>query len=556
MMDRPDPVSRVAPPSTIITHSIAHTANSHPPPGAGSSRHGTSRSGAAEPSRSKGIVPLSIADHSATAARPAGRFCATFARVLRPAAVNRTRLPSCPSWFPFATRPLTLRPLHRRDRGGAGTDIARDRLRGRWQHRYGTATTGRPAGAVPAGRAPPPRLVRAERRHRDGRAGGERHLDRHAGRRRAERPGRHPRPARPRPGRGRAGADRRPPRHPAGHAQQARGLPPGERDPRPAARRCHAGHRMRAQGVPPRRVPGAAAFRPHAPLSAGAVHPGGRPRRVRAGQPPAADARAIQLRHAGPAVGRDLRPGGRVLAAAPLASARWWSTPDAAALELRRERVARRLAVVETGLVAGRLAAGRAWPCAAAGGAAHWTPRRRPARPRSCWWPPQPARWGCRGRSWPTPPGSGFGTWAGCLLAILAETGGVRGRLPLGAPGGPRLGGAAHPRPAGPAGRAAQPPSVRCDAHAAAAAGREQHPAEPAGGRVRRGDGRRSCWRRRSATCRRPWFSPCWAAASGWTVASSCCWPAALFVLASVLGLWLMQRTRTEAPQPGSQSGR
>ncbi len=29
-----------------------------------------------------------------------------------------------------------------------------------------------------------------------------------------------------------------------------------------------------------------------------------------------------------------------------------------------------------------------------------------------------------------------------------------------------------------------------------------------------------------------------------------------LFLLASLLGLWLMQRTRTEAPQPGSQSGR
>ncbi len=59
------------------------------------------------------------------------------------------------------------------------------------------------------------------------------------------------------------------------------------------------------------------------------VHPGGRARGVRAGQPPPAHARRVQLRHARPAVGRDLRPGGRLLAAAALAAARWW-TPGAA----------------------------------------------------------------------------------------------------------------------------------------------------------------------------------------------------------------------------------
>ena len=82
--------------------------------------------------------------------------------------------------------------------------------------------------------------------------------------------------------------------------------------------RRHARYRLRPETVPPRGVPGTAAFRSYPPLPAGFVHPRRRPCGLGAGAPSRARAWRLALRHLGPAESRHRRSVRRRLAAAPL----------------------------------------------------------------------------------------------------------------------------------------------------------------------------------------------------------------------------------------------
>ena len=126
----------------------------------------------------------------------------------------------------------------------------------------------------------------------------------------------------------------------------------------------------------------------------------GRAGGVGAGEPPAAHARALELRDAGPALGRAVRPCGRVLAAAAVAAAGGRSS---------RERCV--AGAWRAGAAAGRAGGRRAGAAAAGAGGGDSRRRGRRGRRRSCWLGAAAcARRACRGRWWPMRAGSPSGS--------------------------------------------------------------------------------------------------------------------------------------------------
>src|SRR6185437_1256441 len=177
-----------------------------------------------------------------------------------------------------------------------------------------------PRPDVPAPPARPPCAeLGPERGDQDRRQGGARGVDRDARRRRAERSRRHPAALADGARRAALAAAARCRASPAPPGQRGEARLVAHRQPgaRPATARRHARYRLRPEALPPRRVPRPALLRPHPPLSAGAGAAARRARRVGRGQPSAARARTIELRHLRSPLGRHRRHARRDVAAAP-----------------------------------------------------------------------------------------------------------------------------------------------------------------------------------------------------------------------------------------------